>query len=49
MAAVFGDFEGHHDEVGDADADLLIAPRTQVGLARLEGMDERDFEVVAAV
>jgi hypothetical protein len=49
VAPVLGYLQGHHDEVGDAHADLLIASGTQVGLARLEGMDERDFEVVAAV
>jgi hypothetical protein len=49
VAPVLGYLEGHHDKVCDADADLLIATGTQVGLARLEGMDERDFEVVAAV
>src|ERR1051325_4883993 len=47
VAAVFGNLDGHDDEVGDADGDLLVASRAQVGLARLERMDERDFEVVA--
>jgi hypothetical protein len=48
VAAVLGDLQGHDDEVGEADGDLLIAARAQVGLARLERVDERDFEVVAA-
>lgn len=46
MAPVLGHLEGHHDEVSDAHADLLQAARAQVGLARLERVDERNLEVV---
>jgi hypothetical protein len=46
VAPVLGDLERHDDEVGEADGDLLVAARAEIGLARLEGMDERNLEVV---
>jgi hypothetical protein len=46
VAPVLRDVEGHDDEVGEAHGDLLIAPGAQVGLARLERVDERNLEVV---
>jgi hypothetical protein len=49
MAPVVRRVQGHHDVVTDADADLLQAARAQVRLAGLEGVNERDFEVVVGV
>jgi len=49
VASVLGHLDGHDDEVRDADADLLMAARAQVGLARLEGMDERNLQVVVVL
>ena len=46
MPPVVGRVERHDDEVGGADGDLLLAPRAQVRLARLERVHERDFEVL---
>jgi hypothetical protein len=46
VAPVLRHVERHHDEVGQAHGNLLVAPRTEVGLARLEGMDESNLEVV---
>jgi hypothetical protein len=46
VAPVLGDVERHHDEVGDPHRDLLMTAGAQVGLARLERVDERDLEVV---
>ena len=47
MAPLLRHVERHHHEVADAHTDLLVAARTQVRLARLEGVDERDFEILA--
>jgi hypothetical protein len=44
---VFGDLDRHYDEVGESHGDLLVAPRAEVGLERLERVDERNLEVVA--
>ena len=45
MPPVLGHVERHDDEVSDAHADLLLTTRAEVRLARLEGVDERDFEI----
>lgn len=49
MPAQFGFVEGHHHEVAEADGNVLVAAGTQIRLARLERMDERDFEIVLVV
>jgi hypothetical protein len=46
VAPVLGNLEGHDDEVAEPDGDLLRAAGAEIGLARLEGVDERDFEVL---
>jgi hypothetical protein len=45
VTAVLRHVEGHDHEVPQPDRDLLRAARAQIGLARLERVDERDFEV----
>lgn len=49
VASVVGQIERHDDEVSGADRDLLLASGTQVLLAGLERMNERDFEVFVAL
>jgi hypothetical protein len=49
VPAIFGNLERHDHEVGNADRDLLVTSRTQIRLARLKRMDQRDLEVVAVV
>jgi hypothetical protein len=46
VAPVVGHVEGHHHEVTEAHGDFLEAARAHVGLARLEGVDEGNLEVV---
>jgi hypothetical protein len=46
VAPVLRHVERHHHEVRETDRDLLAAPRAEVGLARLKGMDESNLEVV---
>jgi hypothetical protein len=49
VPTVLGHVERNDDEVADADGNVLQATGAQVGLARLERMDERDLEVVVLV
>ena len=49
MAAVFGHVERDDYEVRDADGDLVGAAGAHVRLARLEGMHERNLEVVVGI
>ncbi len=49
MAPVLGFVERNNHEMGHADTDVLEAPGTEVRLARLEGMNECDFELVVGV
>jgi hypothetical protein len=46
VTPVLRHLDRNDDEVGDADADLLMAARAEVRLARLERVDERNLEVV---
>ncbi len=39
MAPQVGGLERHHDEVPDADGDLLVATRAEVRLGRLVRLD----------
>ncbi len=49
MAPVLGHVEGDDDEVREADGDLVQASRAQVGLSRLERMDERNLQAVVGL
>ena len=49
VAAVFRDIERHHHEVRYANVDFLETPGAEVGLTRLERVDEGDFEVLVVV
>jgi hypothetical protein len=49
VAPVLRNLERHDDEVGHADADLLMTSGAEVCLARLERMDERDLQLVLVV
>jgi len=49
VAPVLRNVERHHHEVRHAYVDLFQAPGAEVGLARLERVDERDFEVLVVV
>jgi hypothetical protein len=46
MAPEVGRVAWHHGHVADADGDLLVAARAEVGLARLVGLDGADLDVV---
>src|SRR5437868_203961 len=45
VPAQVGGVEGDDDQMAGADGDLLVAPRADVGLQRLERMDQPDLEV----
>ncbi len=49
MAALLRHVERYHHEMSDADGDVLVAAGAEVLLARLEGVDEGDFEVVVVL
>jgi hypothetical protein len=47
MTAQVGFVKGHHDEMADADGDVLIAAGAQVRLGRLVRVDPADLDVLA--
>jgi hypothetical protein len=49
VTTILGHVGRYDDEVGQPNGDLLRATRTEIGLARLKGVDERDFEIVGVV
>ena len=44
MAPQVGGLDRYHDDVPEAAGDVPVAARTEVGLQRLVGLDEADFE-----
>ena len=44
MAPQVGGLDRYHDDVPEAAGDVPVAARTEVGLQRLGGLDEADFE-----
>lgn len=46
MAAQVGCLDGDDHDVADPDVDVVVAPRAQVGLAGLVGLDPADLDLV---
>ena len=44
MAPQVGGLDRYHDDVPESAGDVPVAARTEVGLQRLVGLDEADFE-----